>query len=87
MTKDITLVEPITVGGKEITTVTMRKPLVEDMLAVEHIESQMEREMRILASICGLNATLEEMVKWSAFAYLQLQKESQSFLPGSGKSS
>lgn len=76
----IELSEPILVDGKEIKKVEMRVPKVRDVKNVAHFTDDVDKKLTLISNLCGLNSTLEEMYEWSVPAYMQLQKELQTFL-------
>ena len=71
--KKIIFEQPIIVDGKEITEVTMRVPKVKDMLAVDHIESKVEREVALFGNLTGLQITLDDVEEWDSAEYMTLQ--------------
>ncbi len=71
--KKIIFEQPIVVDGKEIKEVTMQVPKVKDMLAVDHIENQVEREIALLGNLTGLQITLDDVEEWDSAEYMTLQ--------------
>ncbi len=75
----ITLTHAITVNGTTIETLTLRRPKVRDMLAVEKAaQSDAEKEITLFANLCELSpTTLHEL---DMADYTQLQQAYQTFL-------
>ena len=71
--KKIIFEQPIVVDGKKITEVTMRVPKVKDMLAVDHIENKIDREIALIGNLTGVNITLDDVEEWDAAEYTTLQ--------------
>jgi len=79
MSEVVKLQHPITVDGQEITRITLRRPKVRDMLAVEKLEgSEGARELRLLANLADVAPdVLEEL---DLADYQALQKVYAGFL-------
>ena len=79
----ITLSNPVTVDGREITALQMRKPKVRDrLIAMQSGGSDMARIIRLLANLCDVpDAVIEEL---SLSDFYVLEVTFQDFLhPGS----
>lgn len=59
-------------------TVEMREPKVKDMRAVDGIESNLEREIKMLVNLCEM--TEEEIDNLSSKDFAKLDEQLQSFL-------
>jgi hypothetical protein len=59
-------------------TVEMREPKVKDMRAVDGIESNLEREIKMLVNLCEM--TEEEIDDLSSKDFAKLDEQLQSFL-------
>jgi len=64
---------PILVDGKEVKEVTMRVPKVKDMLAVDHINNPVEREIALIGNLTDLQITMDDVEEWDAAEYTTLQ--------------
>ncbi|WP_294962023.1 phage tail assembly protein [Sulfurimonas sp.] len=78
--KKIVFEEPIIVGGKELSEVTMRVPKAKDLRAVSYIEDPVIRDYTLVSNLCSLNASTEEMDEFGAKELMQMQKELKAFL-------
>lgn len=78
--KKIVFEEPIVVGGKEITEVTMRVPKGKDSLMVADIVNPIEKDFVLISNLCNLNATVDEMNEIDLKEIVQLQTALRSFL-------
>ena len=85
MSQEIELEYPITVEGREVSSVTMRRLKVADLMAYDKMKcSEAERDLRTLSNICELPpAAFHEM---DAADYLELRDVMQSFLSRARKS-
>jgi hypothetical protein len=85
MSQIIELEYPIVVDGVEVSSVTMRRLKVADLMAYDKMKcSEAERDLRTLANICELPpAALQEM---DAADYLELREVMQGFLSRAQKS-
>jgi len=79
MSEVITLKYPITVNGQEITSLSLRRPKVRDMLVADKsAASSAEQEMNLFANLCEVdNDTILEL---DAADYKQLQETYSNFL-------
>jgi hypothetical protein len=75
----IDLKYPVHEGGVQIKTLTMRPPKARDLVAADKTSSgDIERDVHLLAMICGVApSTIEEL---DLGDYKRLQDKSQSFL-------
>lgn len=71
--KKIIFEQPIIVDSKEITEVTMRVPKVSDMFAVDHLESQIDREIALISNLTGIPMTVDDVENWDVAEYMALQ--------------
>ena len=78
MDKQIKLATPIKIDGVEVKVLTMRKPKVRDMLAVDNIPGQAKKEITLMANLCEVTTTDIEDLDMDD--YEQLQETYQSFL-------
>lgn len=69
---------PLKVGGKEISKITLREPTVEDLEAVEHMESKLQQTYTIIANIGGF--TIDEVRKFPSQVFMRLQEKVSPFL-------
>lgn len=75
----ITLSRPFNLNGKEVTELTMREPRVIDKIQFEKESGVfLEREEKMLAGLCGLNAS--DLLNLPAYDYDQLVKAFNRFL-------
>ncbi len=83
MSKEIKLNAPIKIDGVEVKVLTMRKPKVRDMLAVDNIPGQAKREVALMANLCEVTtADIEDL---DMDDYEQLQETYQSFLSSTSR--
>ncbi|WP_072670541.1 phage tail assembly protein [Vibrio injensis] len=84
MSKEVELEYPIKVDGKEVSTLTMRRPVVADMLAQEKSKgSDAEKEIRMFANLCEVPP--DAIHSMDMADYLELQEAYQGFLSGARK--
>lgn len=51
---------PLKIGSKEVTSITMREPVVRDIKLVNHIEDEIENNATLIANLTGY--TPDEMM-------------------------
>ena len=75
----IALQAPIHLDGIRLNTLTLRRPKVRDMLAIEHLSgSDVEKEIQLFANLCEVSPDcLHEL---DMADYTQLQQHYQTFL-------
>lgn len=78
--KVIKFEEPLVIGSKSYTEVTMRRPKGKDLLQISHEPNVFKRDMLLISNLCGLKASVEEMCEIDATEILQLQGELKAFL-------
>lgn len=77
--KQINLTEAIEQGGKQITSLTIRRPIVADMLAAQKgSNNEPERELNLIAVLTGLPRAAVE--KLDMRDYMALQRMLAEFL-------
>ena len=74
----VTFDSPVSIGGKEVTELTIRRPYVRDMVAVGNVKNDIERDVRLIANLT--DHTYDEIAGLSWDAYVQLQEKLGSFL-------
>lgn len=58
----IQLKHPITVDGQEVTEVTLRRPKVRDLKAIEGVKSDMEKSIKLVSNLTQMKpAAVEEL--------------------------
>lgn len=62
---------PLMIDGTEVKSVNMREPLVEDQLAVDHIQSAGKSEVAIIANLCELPPEAIGSLKMRQYGRLQ----------------
>jgi len=62
---------PVTWDGKTVEALTMRRPTVKDMLAVEALGSEQQRELHLFASLCDVNPECLELLDLADYGQLQ----------------
>lgn len=62
---------PLTIDGTEVKSVTMREPMVDDQLAVDHIQSVGRSEVTIIANLCELAPDAIGALKMRQYGRLQ----------------
>lgn len=74
--------DPIKVGDKELTEITMRKPLARDMRAVTSmgLPDQVAVDMTMASNLADLHATLDDMDKWPGSAVTRITMALRDFL-------
>ncbi|KIM03617.1 MAG: hypothetical protein KU29_11465 [Sulfurovum sp. FS06-10] len=82
-TKEILLSRPIEIDGKKTSTLVMRRPIIKDLFLFGGNEA--EAELRMMAHLCGLMVTIEEMYTWDASVYMHMKATYSYFLGLSGK--
>lgn len=74
---------PIINGGREIKTVTLKRPKIKDQLAVEGIKDPVEQEITLCSRLTGLDKDL--IGEMDLYDYKCMQELLKDFLLG-GKS-
>lgn len=75
----IVLITPITVDGATLSELSIRRPKVRDMLAMENMaKNEAEKEINLFANLCEL--TPEALHELDMSDYAKLQKAYQDFL-------
>jgi hypothetical protein len=64
---------PIAVGGKEVTQLEMRRPLVRDLMIAGKISNPAESEISLVANLCGLSP--DELQQLDGADYTELQSQ------------
>lgn len=82
-TKEILLSRPIEIDGKKTSTLIMRRPTIKDLFLFNGSDST--DELRMMAHLCGLMITPEEMYKWDGSVYVKMKMAYNDFLELSGK--
>ncbi|MEP1637269.1 phage tail assembly protein [Ascidiaceihabitans sp.] len=62
---------PLMIDGTEVKSVDMREPLVDDQLAVDHIQSAGRSEVTIIANLCELPPETVGSLKMRQYGRLQ----------------
>ncbi|APR98631.1 phage tail assembly protein [Wolbachia endosymbiont of Folsomia candida] len=74
----ITLTEPITINGIAISELSMRKPKVRDLLAIDRIEGEALKEVALIANLVSVpKEAIEEL---EIADYVKVQKVLKDFL-------
>lgn len=77
---------PVTVGGQEYKSLTMRRPKVRDQKAAEKgAASDADAETMLFANLCDVPP--EVIDELDMLDYAKVQKEYKGFLSGTGKRS
>lgn len=75
----VPLITPITVDGATLNELTVRRPKVRDMLAMENTsKSDAEKEINLFANLCEV--TPQSLHELDMADYSKLQKAYQDFL-------
>lgn len=75
----IELITPITVDGATLSQLTVRRPKVRDMLAMENTaKNDAEKEINLFANLCEVNP--DSLYELDMADYSKLQKTYQDFL-------
>lgn len=75
----IELITPITVDGATLSQLTVRRPKVRDMLAMENTaKNDAEKEINLFASLCEIKP--DSLYELDMADYSKLQKTYQDFL-------
>lgn len=78
-TVEVSLVTPIIVNGEALSELTLRRPKVRDMLAMEKSsKSDAEKEIHLFANLCEMAP--EKLHDLDMADYAKLQKAYQDFL-------
>lgn len=67
----VPLAYPVMFDGKTVDSLTMRRPTVKDMLAVESLGSEQQRELHLFASLCEVNPECLELLDLADYGQLQ----------------
>jgi len=67
----VTYENPVKIGGKEVTEVTIRRPFVRDMVAVGNIKNDLERDVRLIANLTDHTYDEIAALEWREYAPLQ----------------
>ena len=70
-TESITLDFPIKVGGIETSSITIRRPLVRDMLKARNNKNEAQAEMHLFADLCQITPDEVQTLDWSDYAKIQ----------------
>lgn len=75
----VELITPITVDGATLSQLTVRRPKVRDMLAMENTaKNDAEKEINLFANLCEVNP--DSLYELDMSDYSKLQKAYQDFL-------
>jgi len=78
-TTEVRLFEPIEYDGKQVVSVTLRRPIVADMLAAQKVSTnEPERELNLIAVLTGLPRAAVE--KLDMRDYMALQRKLAEFM-------
>lgn len=70
-TETIALDFPIKVGGIETASITVRRPLVRDMLKARNNKNEAQAEMHLFADLCQITPDEVQTLDWADYAKIQ----------------
>ncbi len=77
-TTTIALKYPITLDGNEVREVSLRRPLVGDILKLDAVKSDTKRELTLISVLSGLPSSALEMIDMGDWG--KIQKVAVDFL-------
>jgi hypothetical protein len=70
-TETINLVYPINVGGIETSSITIRRPLVRDMLKARNNKDEAKAELHLFSDLCQITPDEVQNLDWADYAKIQ----------------
>lgn len=70
-TETITLDFPIKIGGVESSSITIRRPLVRDMLKARNNKDDAKAELLLFADLCQITPDEVQNLDWADYAKIQ----------------
>lgn len=76
---EVELSKPITIDGKEVSSLRMRDPLVSDQYAASKAKGdEADKELMLIANLCGV--TKDDLTRLTMRDYAKLQKALLGFI-------